>query len=498
MIETPRRAPEGACTSDEAESGMIMIVLLASVLPLVLLVGAAATTMTTRNKGLLYDIRQTKALLAAEAGIDAAIFRSANGTLNHQAPFSRTFSNGYSYTVKPVHLLVDGFDNDNDGIIDEFDENIFELIVTGSFGNSKRRLAAYLGPLGDLPQIDGAVTLTHPNVIIDFKMRKGFDPLLTGKNTNMDGTPGLAALDTAGLVIESPGTIANLLTKINAYAAPLIQGVGVAPSLASVSNGYDFNAIMQQAQNTANIVLTTMTYRNVDWGNAETDDYNIIFRDGRLEVFGGRGAGILVVTGEIELEDGFRWDGLIISTHGHELELESDANKGLVQVFGAMVVGPTCKELEMEGDVAMYYCQEVLEKLHLLVPSSRYIGFNGWQEISLYESTEEVYVPPVIGMGTVVTPPVVFGSGAVIGTTCNIKENSTFGDNLNIGNSVDVLAGCSVGDNVQIGNSSLIKESVVIGDNAVIGNNVQVGVGATITAGANVPNNAVIPDGATY
>jgi hypothetical protein len=382
MTAASGRSPEGACTSDE-QSGVILIALLAAVLPLVLLVGASTTTMTTRNKGLLYDIRQTKALLAAEAGVDEAIFRSANGNLNHEVPFSRIFANGQSFTVEPVHLGSDGIDNDADGDTDEMDENIFELIVTGAFGDSRRRLAAYLGPLGDLPKIDGAVTITHPKVDIDFKNRLGYDPILTGIDRNMDGTPG--GNDTAGLVIENPGTIPDLEAEINSYEEPLIQGVGGAPSLKEVSNGYDFDAIAEQAQNSANIVLTTRTYHDVDWGNADTDDYNIIFRKGRLEVFGGRGAGILVATGEIELEDGFRWDGLIISTHGHELELESDANKGRVEVYGAMVVGPKCKELELEGDVGMYYCQEVLQKLNLLVPNSRYIGFNGWQEISLYD-----------------------------------------------------------------------------------------------------------------
>ncbi|MHC4516320.1 MAG: hypothetical protein ACYTGW_07355 [Planctomycetota bacterium] len=382
MTAASGRSPEGACTSDE-QSGVILIALLAAVLPLVLLVGASTTTMTTRNKGLLYDIRQTKALLAAEAGVDEAIFRSANGNLNHEEPFSRIFTNGQSFTVEPVHLGSDGIDNDADGDTDEMDENIFELIVTGAFGDARRRLAAYLGPLGDLPKIDGAVTITHPKVDIDFKNRLGYDPILTGIDRNMDGTPG--GNDTAGLVIENPGTIPDLEAEINSYEEPLIQGVGGAPSLKEVSNGYDFDAIAEQAQNSANIVLTTRTYHDVDWGNADTDDYNIIFRKGRLEVFGGRGAGILVATGEIELEDGFRWDGLIISTHGHELELESDANKGRVEVYGAMVVGPKCKELELEGDVGMYYCQEVLQKLNLLVPNSRYIGFNGWQEISLYD-----------------------------------------------------------------------------------------------------------------
>ena len=74
---------------DDRESGMIVIALLfAAVLPLVLLVGASTTTMNNRNKGLLYDIRQSRAMLAADSGIDEAIFLAANGNLGGKLPLN--------------------------------------------------------------------------------------------------------------------------------------------------------------------------------------------------------------------------------------------------------------------------------------------------------------------------------------------------------------------------------------------------------------------------
>jgi hypothetical protein len=369
-------------TTSHPESGSVLIALIAAVLPLALLVVASGTTMTARNKGLQYDIMQTKALLAAEAGIDEAIFRAANGNLKHLESFSRVLPSGQAFTVEPTHLQSDSQDNDGDSLVDEADENVFELIVTGTFGNAKRRLAAYLGPVGNLPKIDGAVTITKQDAEIDIAKADGYDPLLTGKDTNMDGT--LAGPEKAGLAIESPGTVTDLLSELNSSEESKVQGLGGIPSLTQSTNGYDFKAIADQARNSANIVPKGRKHKNVDWGNAEEGKFNIVFRQGNLEVKGGRGAGILVATGEIELEDGFRWDGLIICTHGQELELESDNGKGKVEVYGAMVVGPKCRELEMEGNVAVYYSQQVLDQLQLLVPSSRYIGFNGWQEISIY------------------------------------------------------------------------------------------------------------------
>jgi hypothetical protein len=367
------------------ESGSVLLALVAAVLPLAVMVVASTTTMATRNKGLQYDIMQTKALLAAEAGIDEAIFRAANGNLHHGVAFSRTLPSGQSFTVEPTHLQSDGKDNDGDSLIDESDENVFELIVTGTYRNAKRRLAAYLGPVGNLPKTDAAITVTDDDVDIDLDKEDGHDPLLTGKDTNMDGT--LAGGEKAGLAIESPGTLADLLGELNSYEKTRVQGLGstpTTPSLLVVSNGYDFDAIEDQARNSANIVLKKHSYKNVNWGNAETGSFNIIYRKGSLEVRGGRGAGLLVVSGKIELEDGFRWDGLIISTDGNKLQLKSDDHDGKVEVYGAILVSPKCRDLEMEGDVAVYYSSQVIGQLNTLVPISRYIGFNGWQEISIY------------------------------------------------------------------------------------------------------------------
>ena len=172
-------------------------------------------------------------------------------------------------------------------------------------------------------------------------------------------------------------------TSSSSPGSSAVQGIGSAPSLLVVSNGYDFAAIEDQARNAANIVLKKGNFTNVDWGNAETGTFNIIYRKGSLKVKGGRGAGLLVVTGKLEMEDGFRWDGLIVNTDGNKVQLESD-DSDRVEVYGAILVSPKCQDLEMEGNARVYYSSQVLNLLTTMTPISRYIGFNGWQEISIY------------------------------------------------------------------------------------------------------------------
>ena len=145
------------CMDQQAEPGFIMIALLAAVLPLLCLVGASTLTMNARNKGLHYDILQTRAMLAADSGIDEAIWRAANGTLISGTSFTREIGPDQSLTVEPVNLGTDGIDNDGDFAVDEADENVFMLTITGTYQGATRRIAAYLGPAPALPLIEGAI-----------------------------------------------------------------------------------------------------------------------------------------------------------------------------------------------------------------------------------------------------------------------------------------------------------------------------------------------------
>ena len=100
-------------------------------------------TMGGRSNRLMDEVRQEKALLAAEAGIAEAGYRAAIGTLLNGVPFFRILPNGASFTVLPIHLLTDGTDNDGDTDVDESDEDVFQLTAVGTSGSARRRIVAY-------------------------------------------------------------------------------------------------------------------------------------------------------------------------------------------------------------------------------------------------------------------------------------------------------------------------------------------------------------------
>ena len=93
-----------------SESGSIMIAFLATILPLVLLVGTASVTMTSRNTRLMFDIAQEKAFMAAESGLDESLHRINNGTLTLGEELTGEVGS-VPYVVEIVNLRTDGLES---------------------------------------------------------------------------------------------------------------------------------------------------------------------------------------------------------------------------------------------------------------------------------------------------------------------------------------------------------------------------------------------------
>ena len=140
-------------------------------------------------------------------------------------------------------------------------------------------------------------------------------PMVTGENTNIDGSPGNPAEDVTGMLIATPGTVAHLLTEITADELDHVDGLGGMPSL-GVTSPMDLPTIVAQAKNAADIVLTSNEYSSLDFGNASAGTANITYREGDVKFTGNtRGAGMLVVTGRLEMVDNFRFDGVIVGSN---------------------------------------------------------------------------------------------------------------------------------------------------------------------------------------
>jgi hypothetical protein len=355
---------------DEKESGFIMVAMVIILLPLTLVVAAFMSSMTGRSLRLREEVVQEKALLAAESGLDHAIYVSRTSGLTDGDMLVRAFGRGMAFSVEPTYMGGDGLDNDSDGDTDEADEDVFQVIIRGTYRGATRRLAAYLGSTPILPAVESAVSLHNPNVEITLQG----SPKFSGIDTNMDESPGNPANDLPGMTIAAPGTVADLLGELSASEQSKIHGVGGTPSLA-VSSPIDLDTLVAEARNSASIVLTNNLYDTFDFGDASAGTSYITFREGDVKFAGNsRGAGLLVVTGNLELVGTFRFDGIIVVLGN------IDNSAGTAEIYGGLVQGPAATQLTFKGTSDVYFSDQALQIAYTV--SSRYVAFNGWQEIS--------------------------------------------------------------------------------------------------------------------
>ena len=357
---------------ERPDSGFIMVAMVIMLLPLTLIVAAFMSNMTGRSYLLREEMVQEKALLAAESGLDEAVYRAQTTGLIDGSIFARAFGKGMAFSVEPTYLGADTKDNDGDGDFDESDEDVFQLIIRGTYRGVTRRLAAYLGATSILPDVDAIMTVQNPALGITLQG----NPSITGEDTDIDGSPGNPANDIPGMSIATPGTVADLLGELTPSEQSKIDGVGGTPSL-GVTTPIDVVALAAEAKNAANIVLTSSMYSSYDFGDASDSPPTayITYREGNVKFAGGsRGAGLLVVTGNLTMTGNFRFDGVII--------VLGDINNsaGTAQVYGGIIQGPAGSQVTFKGTSDVYFSAEAIQIANTL--TSRYVAFNGWQELS--------------------------------------------------------------------------------------------------------------------
>lgn len=366
MIDGRSREGCGAARGARGdEAGFALILVLATLVPAVLLVGMFGSVLSSRSDELSLQRGRERALHAAESGIDFAIFRGRRGLLGDGDVYQATLGVDTRYRIDATHLLVDGRDNDDDGFADaadpENDEDVFQVIVSGTYRNQQRRLAAYLGPVPLLPNLRSALAIANPSIDLN----------LIG-SSRISGLDESGSTDMPGLAIFRPGTVAQLGSTLSGPEGNRISGTGATtPSLGEV-DPIDLNDIVTVVQNVADIVLTSNRYTGLVFG--DTSDPRITYRNGNVRIGGvSRGAGILVVTGDLEVLGDFHFEGIVVVL-GNLIN-----SSGSAYIRGAIVQGADADVVDLRGDFDLQFSTAALDMAN--TNTGLYVAFNGWQEL---------------------------------------------------------------------------------------------------------------------
>lgn len=361
----------------------LLIALIATVIPLLLIMGASSINMTSRMSRLERESNDERALAAAEAGIDLAVYMASTPVgLISDSVVTRNLGGGVSFRLTPKFLLTDHRDNDDEGQpspqVDESpDENLWEIQVVGTYRNTSRRIAAYLGPQPPLPYtVTGALMMTGVPDPGELQVY-GFSKI---RGLNYDPITGLptGSGDIAGISVTDPHTVAELLTAIPPPDQNNILGSTPSPSLGTTAQSIDLAEIQLSIQNSANIVLTNNTYNNLQFGFSTPlpGQWNIIYRAGNVRFMGNtRGAGVMFVTGDMRVEGTFRFDGIVYLLGNAQLHGTS------CNFYGTVVTGPDTHHFELSGTSHIKYSSQAISLASAVLPT-KYLVFNGWQELS--------------------------------------------------------------------------------------------------------------------
>ena len=369
----------GVRSARQADQGgfALLIALIATVIPLLLIMGASSINMTSRMSRLERESNDERALAAAESGVDLAIYMASTPAgLTSGSVITRNLGGGVSFRLRPWFLGNDLVDNDLNEGVDEADERIFRIEVTGTYRTTSRRIAAYLGPKPPLPYpVTGSVMMMGVPDVGQLEVQGA--SRIRGTNYGINGLP-TGVGDVAGISVHTPHTVAELLTAVPPSDQSHILGVTPSPSVSTTAQPIDLDEIQLSIQNSANVVLTNSTYNNLQFGNSTAipPRWNIIYRAGDVRFMGNsRGAGVMFITGDMRIEGTFRFDGIIYLLGNARI-------MGTTSIYGTVVTGPDCNTFDMLfGTPQINYSSQAIQLASAVLPT-KYLVFNGWQELS--------------------------------------------------------------------------------------------------------------------
>lgn len=362
-----RRCFRWAPRQRSGERGAILTTALVTIIPLLIIVTGATIVMTGRNSLLLRSVRETKALLAASAGIEDAAQSAQEGTLVSGQLITRQLARGLRYEYEATSLATDGLDNDGDTLVDEADERAFEVISDGFHGWAQRRLSAIVIEPAPPPTFSAAIlTLGTPEI------RTNGQAKVSGLDTRIDNGPVLPRSLVHGIATEPPYSDSDLRANYTGTGESQVLGLGGSPSFGTRATPYNLPGLVAIARDGAENTLPPGTYgQRTDLGNAAINDYRITQCPGDLHLASGaRGAGILLVSGDLEISGAYRWDGLIVV-------LGDFTVTGGALVNGAVIQGPGADAIAIKGSGLVRYSSEALQNLPGLTQAYH---ISGWRE----------------------------------------------------------------------------------------------------------------------
>lgn len=309
-----------ATPARSARRGSALILAIGATIPLVIAGGVMLTAITRERSAAEQSVVVSQARDVSASGAHEALARLSKDA-NYAGSYDVTIGGAQAHvTIAP--WKGDGVDNDANGTVDDAGEDDFISITSSGTMNVSfdakgyeierqaregRSATEVIVKKVDL-DLAASQAVYIDDALATFKFA-GTQFLVNGNDTNIDNSAGPA---TAIPGIGTPGDPSYIKNQLKANQQPLVIGKGGAPSIMTVAD-IDLAAQIAALKNLATVTWDdASTSYNGDIGDRPNLNPVIAHAKGSLSLNGStKGCGILIVDGDLKVNGGFDFVGLI-------------------------------------------------------------------------------------------------------------------------------------------------------------------------------------------
>ncbi len=363
--------------SNRSRRGNALLLALGATTTLIVAAGTLLVAVTQERTGTEQSVVNAQARDASTSGAEDAL-----AILDGNANWTGSFQSAYGGPLADVAVAAwgtDGVDNDGDGSADEADEDVFVGVT--SIGRVNQQLDGN-GALVERAsrsadsRTEVVLQRTSLNLFADqavyvddaaasFKF-SGTAFLISGNDTNLDGTPGPGAAKPG---IGTVGDPAGIKSQLKANQKPNVIGLGGAPSVANVGD-IDMPATMDALKELATLVFNGPddSYSG-DLGDFDDQVAVITHAKGDLKLNGNTsGCGILIVDGDVDFNGNFDYAGIIYVSGAVRFNGGGGGKnlRGALFTLGAV----TGNDVTINGSVDLRYSSEAITLINTQLSSA--------------------------------------------------------------------------------------------------------------------------------
>jgi hypothetical protein len=183
-----------------------------------------------------------------------------------------------------------------------------------------------------------------------------------------------------GIAVDGATQKTSILNMIAKNAIDQVLGAGGTPSVGVVSNTIDWAEYAQLLADNPDILIDTQTKiktTNV-WGT--TSNPKVTFVNGDIQINNSQaasGCGILVVNGNLTINGGFDYKGMVIAFKDASIDIKLNGNGSII---GSLVVAGNQINVEVaSGNFETLYSTEALNLIQSLLATKRFTILSWWE-----------------------------------------------------------------------------------------------------------------------